>query len=370
MLFVGAGISKVFGVETMLGLYKAVKARLEKEGLDHALELIDSVERQLVRSGYEQREVDIETVFSVLNGLLRPQRALKEAGPFASYVAASLAETPAMPSGTPVKETPISKLLPQADPEIEDAIEWAKKVISEECNKVNADKAGETYDKLFAIMPFGQSIDVYANGEKYELKNFAIATTNYDLAIERYFESKGKHLTDGFSLNEAQRQPIFTPHGIIGGVRIQLIKLHGSIDRFIFEDGKIVQRREEPSSVSFHGEKVAGKLMVYPMDEKYVSQDPYATYFSALRRELMEGDAHLSIGYSFRDQAINNAFLDAAKLNPKFLLIILNPEARSIPERVRLPAKKCLTIPWRIDEPIAFDTLKILSSPPPQKILT
>jgi len=82
--------------------------------------------------------------------------------------------------------------------------------------------------------------------------------------------------------------------------------------------------------------------MVYPIYEKYVSQDPYFTLYCFFRRILYIHDVYIVIGYSFRDPSINNAFRDALRNRSSSKMIIINPKPKNIQPRIEqnFPAEK------------------------------
>ena len=364
MMFVGAGMSKAFGVKTMPELYEEVKSRIGKEPDTEPLELIKKIEQELVFF-YDSDEIDIEAVFSVLNGYSDVKSSVRDAGPFSAYlIAHSIVKTGAEIIDDIFVTDREKSMAGQL-------VEMVKKVISEECLKIDPAKVKKIYGGLFDVIPFDgprlqlSNPDVRNQGqERSVLANSVIATTNYDLAVETYFRGMRQRLNDGFAFMEFDQLYYFSPPQIRAGMPLKLIKLHGSINWFLQEDGEIVQRIEEPSGREFfEQQKLAGKMMIYPMKEKYVSRDPFASLFGAFRKVLFDSDVKISIGYSFRDQAVNNAFSDAAKANPRFMLIIIDPAAEKISERVGVPSSKCVLIPYKIEDPRALEALKDLCEP-------
>jgi hypothetical protein len=74
--------------------------------------------------------------------------------------------------------------------------------------------------------------------------------------------------------------------------------------------------------------------MVYPIYEKYVSEDPYFTLYYFFRKILSFHDVYVIIGYSFRDPSINNAFGDALRSRSSSRMIIVNNNTRNIQRRI------------------------------------
>jgi hypothetical protein len=114
--------------------------------------------------------------------------------------------------------------------------------------------------------------------------------------------------------------------------KIEYLKLHGSIDWRVRDSDKLIFRRDAASSLM--GEKYTDQLMIYPIYEKFVSEDPYFTLYNYFRRLLYYHDEYVVIGYSFRDPSINNAFADALRNKSNSRIIIVNRNRDSIEELV------------------------------------
>jgi hypothetical protein len=168
-----------------------------------------------------------------------------------------------------------------------------------------------------------------------------IVTTNYDLVVDNYYAETDKPLRRGFEedahdkiLNLRRIQTRSTED------EIQYVQLHGSIDWWLRDRDNQIVLRENPES--FRGERYPGQIMVYPIYEKYISQDPYFSLYSYFRRLLYSRDIYIVIGYSFRDPSINNAFRDALRNKSESRMIIVNPNKTNILKRVEenFPATK------------------------------
>ena len=57
-------------------------------------------------------------------------------------------------------------------------------------------------------------------------------------------------------------------------------------------------------------EKIIDKMMIYPIGEIFATRTPYIETLSRFRNTLIEEKVVIVIGYSFRDDPINNAFID------------------------------------------------------------
>jgi SIR2-like domain len=130
-------------------------------------------------------------------------------------------------------------------------------------------------------------------------------TTNYDTLLEDALALGCFSYWDGFSGGavafRTHRYGDIEP-GI--GCRAHVVKLHGSIDWHLGEDGKVWRVRDK----DIYPER-AGRVLIYPQATKYVAtqRDPFAAQFDVFRRALSSGsDSVLAIcGYSFGDDHIN-----------------------------------------------------------------
>ena len=72
--------------------------------------------------------------------------------------------------------------------------------------------------------------------------------------------------------------------------------------------------------------------MIYPTGEKYASRSPFYEYLGQLRAALVAETLCIVVGYSFRDDAINNSFVDGVQKNRnlRILVLVLGPSANSV----------------------------------------
>lgn len=115
-------------------------------------------------------------------------------------------------------------------------------------------------------------------------------------------------------------------------IKIEYLKLHGSIDWWIRQRDNRIMAREYP--VSLMGKNYNARQMVYPIYDKKVSENPYAYLYSYFRKLLNIHDVYIVIGYSFRDNSINNAFKDFLQQKPTSRMIIVNRNPKSIANRI------------------------------------
>jgi hypothetical protein len=89
--------------------------------------------------------------------------------------------------------------------------------------------------------------------------------------------------------------------------------LHGSIDYYLRERDEIVVKHSLPvdeNETDIFGDKLKQRMMILPIGEKYVTTTPYLDLLQKLRKDLISEEIVVVIGYSFRDDPVNNAFIE------------------------------------------------------------
>jgi hypothetical protein len=132
-------------------------------------------------------------------------------------------------------------------------------------------------------------------------------TTNYDTLLEDALALSRYNYWDGFSGGAvAFRQHKMGVHLPGEGIKASVIKLHGSIDWFMDEDGHVIRVREADGYPTRDGKRW---VLIYPQATKYVATqaDPFAAQFESFRNTLGSGkELVFSVcGYSFGDDHIN-----------------------------------------------------------------
>ncbi|WP_201314365.1 SIR2 family protein [Dyella sp. EPa41] len=166
-------------------------------------------------------------------------------------------------------------------------------------------------------------------------KPLHIFTTNYDTLIEDALSLA--HLTywDGFYGGAiAFRAHRFGKLAPESGYRAIVVKLHGSIDWFLSEDGSVLRVRD---SDAYPPNK--GRVLIYPQATKYVAtqRDPFASQFSLFRQALATGENVLAIcGYSFGDDHINQEIeLALSSKDNKTTLVAFCLQGNGLPSAVQ-----------------------------------
>jgi hypothetical protein len=306
MLFLGAGASKPFGVPTMTEFTDEVIKELDSTKRPAFGSLVRGLRSSIGKAGLNR---DIESMLTVLQAKANPRKALEDIGAQAVLFAD---EFPRLAEDKLAKATK----------------EQIEKIIYSRCSKVNHRKAIELYDQLWK----GLTTNVRFKNVGYGSPNYTLAgrvfTTNYDLAIESFLKNSRIRYSDGFEIDEVG-DPVFTGGWV--NADIGFYKLHGSINYFDREDGQIVRSDAILENADVYGRQVKGRIMIYPTGEKYATRRPFYECLGQLRSALanQEERACIVIGYSFRDAAINNAFLDGITLNPKLKVVWITPHSES-----------------------------------------
>ncbi len=315
MLFFGAGASKPLGIPTMAEFTETII-----EGLE-SLPRLDPKEKMLKDYIPKVREIqatvrsfglnpDIEAILSVLQGKAKPRKALEDFGAQVILFAEQY------------RNIAEDELALVAMTEIEE-------VIYKRCMQINHRLAVQLYGQLYDTIRDNLTIPVTNQGNHYFGQEALqrIFTTNYDLALETFLKSRKIGFDDGFH-EDGVRDVAFDGQWSNGPVF--LFKLHGSINYYLKEDGKVVRSDAPLETVDLYGRKIEGRRMIFPTGEKYATLSPYYEYLGQLRNALGNEWVCIVMGYSFRDVAINNAFLDGVRKNPRLHILILGPSANKI----------------------------------------
>lgn len=130
-------------------------------------------------------------------------------------------------------------------------------------------------------------------------------TTNYDTLLEDALALGGFSYWDGFSGGAvAYRSHRYGDDEPNLRDRAHVIKLHGSIDWHLGEDGRVWRVRDGDLYP-----KKTSRVLIYPQSTKYLAtqRDPFAAQFDLFRRALgaLEENVLATCGYSFGDEHIN-----------------------------------------------------------------
>jgi hypothetical protein len=168
------------------------------------------------------------------------------------------------------------------------------------------------------------------------LKGFAdevnIFTTNYDTIIETFCEKNAYDYKDGFKYepssqslkwnNSVTRQKRLKGKSIF----IRLYKLHGSLTWKVHKFLGVIKStgRESIDNSDMILENALIAPTKSPKDEE--TKEPFTTLIKEFKNKLMEMDVCIVIGFSFRDDNINEIFREF--LNNGKCMITVSPQAR------------------------------------------
>ena len=206
-------------------------------------------------------------------------------------------------------------------------------VLKEESRK----DALKTYNQLFETLRYPIFHEIF--------------TTNYDLVIDKYIESTKQPYYDGFNSG------IWDPKGYEQNIEFKIFKLHGAIDQYVTEKGRIVKVGVLDARRTVDGEKLE-EAIIYPMREKEVYKDPFFELFTCLKTSLLSEKICVVIGYSFRDEHIRNIFFDAVKRNPEIRIFTIHPQAKKIRNDLEHIKDKINPIEGKFGEESVFEELE------------
>ncbi len=310
LLFLGAGASRPFGISTMTEMVEKFEKSLKDKNLPERtlyLKIKDSLSK-----GFDKSQIDLESVFSVIQGIASGTTA-KKLGPLAFFYINKFSSD--------------NKF---SQKEIDDAKKLQKELesfIRNECkfNGSNETKAllyNNTYESLFKHL-WGIKRLENKQGLKYST-GWKAFTTNYDLVFENFWEELTP-LADFFS----QKQSKLAYFDLNQDLNVQhsFVKIHGSLDWVKLEDGSIIKANPE----TYTRLKKKGTVMLYPIQQKDLYLHPWITLFQQLKRDLQSCDLWYVIGYAFNDEFIREIFIEAFSTQKR--MIIINPSSNKIIEK-------------------------------------
>jgi SIR2-like domain len=173
-----------------------------------------------------------------------------------------------------------------------------------------------------SIQPF-EDLAAWSAGSAY-IAPIEIITPNYDLLIEQGLDSQAVMYFDGFvgTLRGRFREDLIEPSEAgLPSSCIRLWKLHGSIN-WEYEHADSTRRVIRLGS-GCSSEAVA----IYPSDEKYEESRrvPFIVLMDRFRRALAQTETIcFCVGYSFRDEHLNDILRDAAVRYPRNHFVCLS----------------------------------------------
>ena len=151
----------------------------------------------------------------------------------------------------------------------------------------------------------------------------AIATLNYDNGVELMSKSCNVQCSTEITEWSSLRRFAFDGDGI------SLLKLHGSVDWSLATDQSDNQRRFPAYAIKQVNPKSEKQsytpALVFGQRNKLTSDGPFSGLLEAFRRKLSEAETLTIVGYSLRDDHINEEIKRWVNLTPNFKLRIVDP---------------------------------------------
>ena len=273
MLFLGAGASAPFGYPTT------------EQFLRNLAENLSGPEADLLADLVKVKGVsDIEHILLMLDALpLVNENLLKVFQAFSSSISIakrSLKMVAFIELGLSLRE------------KVRDAI-----FKEYELNPKVRKEAQEAYEKLFAIL------------QKYQepKQGSIVSTSNYDRVIEDFCANSDYKLIDGFSHEPRARVYKWAPkqfEEVADENTIKLFKLHGSLNWLRKVNGDIIEVYPEQRTMG--GRRYKENILIYPASKEKPDIEPFITLYDNFERHVLETNVLLSIGFSYRDEYLND----------------------------------------------------------------
>lgn len=158
-----------------------------------------------------------------------------------------------------------------------------------------------------------------------------IGTTNYDQSVEKFcvLPNSKYDCHDGFVMHDSNDKTIFSADNFNlvntdnGKIDVRLFKIHGSINWK--KEGDDIIRVSEKSIIG-NNDRVFISPTLDPKGD--VKNEPFNSLNRLFNKHLQESDICVIIGYSFRDEHINDMFREFLQKSKK-QIIIISPTCKS-----------------------------------------
>jgi len=182
----------------------------------------------------------------------------------------------------------------------------------------NFEKAKIIYSSLTDLAKKQQKIDIF--------------TTNYDTVIEEYCKENRElyNMIDGFKYDAVSEcikwnPTLFDEENNSEKQKIFLYKLHGSLNwkhHMKYGIVKLIDIEMATKAGGQYTHDVLIKPTLYPKQEHNI--EPFRTLISKFGENLKKNEFCIIIGYSFRDENINDVFYEFLKQSKKLIIISNN----------------------------------------------
>ena len=165
--------------------------------------------------------------------------------------------------------------------------------------------------------------------------DLCVATSNYDRGIEIACRFNGVPFDDGFYEFSEMETAKWRGMEVAQDGKLRLIKVHGSTDWYMGDDGAVYKLRH---SISLYGSlglsfvdnasAIMSKMksaMVLPTREKLVTQPPYPDLITDFRNVAREAEVAILVGTSLRDPDLLDICRQCAERIPTYLVTMNGP---------------------------------------------
>ena len=306
LIFLGAGASRPFGIPTMQELVNEFEKELDKTSENWRLY---SKIKSIQEKWYKSKNVDIESIYSVIDGLAKNVKPTD----FEHLPLYYIANKGIMDDFSDDDRKIAKELKTNLESFIKNK---CKPPISEsEILEIYEN----TYEPLFTNLKDTEQ-QGFLHGKKFNAR-WKAYTTNYDLIFEGFW-ADFTTLHDFFVKEGDSLHYIFNPLQTVKD--ICLIKLHGSIDWLKRKnDGRIMKK-----GMTITRHQTEGEVMIFPIQQKNLYLYPWIDQFLHFKQALQETQEWIVIGYAFNDEFILNVFKEALPPGKEF--IIINPHAEKL----------------------------------------
>lgn len=278
----GAGISKNAGVPLMAALTDRVRAKIDVPDDKAAL----------------------DALFAELPEKSHVEHLLSHLGDYAALAERAKLDEVSV-GGTRIKAVALKNAHAEVVRSIAETVRWGYRP-AHDGKQEEIGTIGSSIVNIDEHMAFIQALFKTSQAGLQERRGpVRLFTTNYDTLLEDALALCSIPCWDGFSGGAvAFRNFAFGEAEPTVGHGAHLIKLHGSSDWHLGEDGRVWRVRD--------GDRYpakAARVLIHPQSTKYTAtqRDPFAAQFDLLRRSLAtKSDNVLAVcGYSFGDEHIN-----------------------------------------------------------------
>jgi hypothetical protein len=319
MLFLGAGASRAFHLPDLSEITEIIMNNISQcKSYEKIIELKNILDKECNNIDNSNEGVDIEILLTVLNIINSEDRAVIT-NPFRLIL-------------QNLNKNEIGKLNINEFNEFKDkvATTFIQNLKIDSTNKDLVDRITNSYNELLSI--FNTPSDIFTK----------IVTTNYDNTIEVFAQNTTSDNFKGYLKHRGFESDGGVPKFYIHqnpGMGIRFLKLHGSLDWWINESRTEITLNENGET---YGKNLGKRLMIYPIQDKYISEFPFYYTYNSFKHMLKEEKIVVIIGYSFRDESINNAFWNRlfteTNKRDEFRILVCT-KSKEVKDRVRRISK-------------------------------